>query len=787
MIAKDRRVHSGSTRRLAAVLAVALAVLVATLTTTGGSAVAGLTDHTTPVPHTTSTPILGLLQATVPHFAEERAAGIESVTIGAVWSLAQSTSGSQFSSTYGGQIRAEIAAARSAGLSVVLDPGLQYPPAWAFVLNGQTHFVNQYGDTYAAGGSSGNNAINAVTDAAVQTAEGTYLSWLGTQITPGSIIAVRQGGGPLGELHYPLAAYNGHTDSYWAYDAATQAGLPVSVRGWTPGTGTVTQATTFLTAYNQNLTRYSTWLNDQLHTDFGVKELVLMPGFGERPNISPTNGPFFTVESDLLVPPNQTYPEFNEGLDWTDILASLPDAANSVAYTTYLDAPTNPPGLQPTLQREDPADYLAYLVQGTPIPLGGENSLSNQTVAAMTLCMTRAQALGFFIVDWMGENQLLATAAGTFPGGPTMGQLGASFDAATGRPTLAVTTSALPAATQRSAYATTLSATAGDPLYTWSVSAGALPAGLGLNPSNGVISGVPTSPGTSAFTVSVIDAVGSTAQANLSISVATGAGAGAGSGAGTVLGAGPRTLPGPEVGMAATPTGHGYWIADAAGGVETFGDATFFGSMAGHPLNSPINHIVASPDGLGYWLVAADGGTFSFGDAHFHGSMGGRRLNAPVVDLAPTPSGQGYWLVASDGGIFAFGDARFHGSMGGRPLNLPVVGISADAGTGGYWMVASDGGIFAFGAPFFGSTGAFHLNRAINGMSSTADGRGYWFVGSDGGVFAFGDARFHGSTGALRLNQPIVGMAADAATGGYWLVASDGGVFAFGAPFLGAA
>jgi hypothetical protein len=769
-------------RRLAVVSATVLAVTVAALTLTAGSARAGLAARTVPVPHTASSPILGLLQATVPNFAREHAAGIQSVTIGAVWSLAQSTSGSQFSSAYAGQIHAEIGEANAAGLSVVLDPGLQYPPSWAFALNSQTHFVNQYGDVYSAAGSSGNNAINAVTDTAVRNAEATYLSWLGNQITVGTIIAVRQGGGPLGELHYPLGTYTNpaqvtHTNSYWAYDSGTQSELPLSVQGWTPGTGSVAQATTFLTAYNQHLVDYSTWLNGQLHADFGVKELVLMPGFGERPGVAAT------VESALLAPSGQTYPEFNEGLDWADMMTSLPDAANSVAYTTYLDAPTSPPGLQPTPQREDPADYLAQLVAGTPILLGGENSLSNQTVAAMETCITRALALGFYIVNWMGEAQLVATAAGTFPSGPTLGQLGNSYDSATGRPILAITTGALPAATQRSTYATALSATAGDPLYTWSVGAGALPPGLGLDASTGVISGVPTTPGTSAFTVSVVDAVGASAQATLAITV----GAGATSTPAPTPPAGPRSLPGPVVGMASTPSGQGYWIADAAGGVATYGDAGFFGSMAGHPLDSPINHIVASPDGRGYWLVAADGGTFAFGDAQFRGSMGGRLLNAPVVDLAPTPSGRGYWLVASDGGIFAFGDARFRGSMGGHPLNRPVVGISVDAASGGYWLVASDGGIFAFGAPFFGSTGALHLNRPINGMSSTADGHGYWFVGSDGGIFAFGDARFFGSTGALHLNQPIVGMADNSVTGGYWLVAADGGVFAFGAPFLGAA
>jgi hypothetical protein len=68
------------------------------------------------------------------------------------------------------------------------------------------------------------------------------------------------------------------------------------------------------------------------------------------------------------------------------------------------------------------------------------------------------------------------------------------------------------------------------------------------------------------------------------------------------------------------------------------------------------------PSGEGYWLVAADGGIFSFGDASFLGSTGALHLNQPIVGMAATPSGQGYWLVAADGGIFSFGGAPFLGA-----------------------------------------------------------------------------------------------------------------------------
>jgi hypothetical protein len=206
------------------------------------------------------------------------------------------------------------------------------------------------------------------------------------------------------------------------------------------------------------------------------------------------------------------------------------------------------------------------------------------------------------------------------------------------------------------------------------------------------------------------------------------------------------------------------------------------------PQSPPTVGAASTPGGNGYWTAASDGGVFTFGDAQFFGSMGGKPLNEPVVGIASTPSGDGYWEVASDGGIFSFGDADFYGSMGGKPLNKPVVGMASDPATGGYWEVASDGGVFSFNAPFFGSAGNLRLNKPVVGIAATPDGRGYWLVASDGGIFAYGDAGFYGSTGGTPLNQPVTGMSSAPEGGGYWLVGADGGIFSFGtATFEGSA
>ena len=176
--------------------------------------------------------------------------------------------------------------------------------------------------------------------------------------------------------------------------------------------------------------------------------------------------------------------------------------------------------------------------------------------------------------------------------------------------------------------------------------------------------------------------------------------------------------------------------------------------MGAHHLNQPIVGMAATPDGNGYWMVAADGGIFSFGDAAYHGSMGAKHLNRPIVGMTPTPSGAGYWLVASDGGIFAFGSAGFFGSTGAMHLNAPIVGMDSPD-SGGYWLVASDGGIFAFGdATFEGSAGAAPPQRPHRGHLGHAERRGLLAGGDRRGDLRLRERHLPGVERRLAPQQP---------------------------------
>lgn len=252
-------------------------------------------------------------------------------------------------------------------------------------------------------------------------------------------------------------------------------------------------------------------------------------------------------------------------------------------------------------------------------------------------------------------------------------------------------------------------------------------------------------------------------------------------------------LAGEIVGIASTPSGYGYWMVGADGGVFAFGDAQFKGSMAGRPMNKPVVDIIPTATGWGYWLVGEDGGLFAFGDAQ---PVANNPL--PISQHQPIVGGirqgtTGVVLTATDGGAFALGGARFFGSMGGRPLAKPVVDIVATASNNGYWLIGADGGIFNFGdalLPSWNPLPGMSLAKPIVSAARAGNTMGLWLVGGDGGIFALNNAPYKGGANNIALAKPVSGIASTPSGSGYWLTARDGGLFAYpqdgsGAGFFG--
>ena len=129
-------------------------------------------------------------------------------------------------------------------------------------------------------------------------------------------------------------------------------------------------------------------------------------------------------------------------------------------------APSLPPGVNLKFQ------YPENLISGTPTAAGTYNNVS------VTL-----------------------NDSGTPPAPTTV-----TYSITIAAPALVITSSNPPDGVIGTAYSATLSTSGGTPPVTWSVTAGALPAGLSLNANTGAITGTPTTAALSNFTVQAADA-----------------------------------------------------------------------------------------------------------------------------------------------------------------------------------------------------------------------------------------------------------------------------------------
>jgi hypothetical protein len=85
--------------------------------------------------------------------------------------------------------------------------------------------------------------------------------------------------------------------------------------------------------------------------------------------------------------------------------------------------------------------------------------------------------------------------------------------------TLVIQTTSLPDGQQGTSYSASVTVTGGTPPYTWAITGGALPVGVTINSSTGLLSGTPIVAGSYTFAVQVNDAGTQTATAALSINI----------------------------------------------------------------------------------------------------------------------------------------------------------------------------------------------------------------------------------------------------------------------------
>ena len=189
---------------------------------------------------------------------------------------------------------------------------------------------------------------------------------------------------------------------------------------------------------------------------------------------------------------------------------------------------------------------------------------------------------------------------------------------------LSVSTNSLPAAAQNEAYKAALNATGGTPPYDWAITSGSLAGGLSLS-SSGIITGTPSSAGSSVFTATVTDATHDTSLKQLTLTV--------NAPSGSPLRMATTSLPAAQQNVAYSAA------LNAAGGAPPYSWAITGGSLpAGLNLNSS-GEISGTPTQSGQSTF-----TVEVKDAD------GNSASAPLqVQVDPTNLGV-TWYIRPDGG-----------------------------------------------------------------------------------------------------------------------------------------
>lgn len=304
--------------------------------------------------------------------------------------------------------------------------------------------------------------------------------------------------------------------------------------------------------------------------------------------------------------------------------------------------------------------------------------------------------------------------------------------------------------------------------------------------------------------------------------------------------------------MESHPT-RGYWVAESDGTIHGFGDASNFDSTNFGSINigayGPNNRIVgiaAHPSGEGYWAVDWMGHVWAHGEADLHGdapisdpytAWPNVQTRPQVRDIAATHTGNGYWVCYSNGIIRGFGDASpnyivipqtpvltymHEWTRQNRQVyvdwntGLKATSITSHPHAMGLWVTDGNGQVWAYGAAAHhgqlvgrqyrrGYTGSFHLGTDawVTNIEATATGKGYWVLSGGGLIGAFGDAVNQGPTqiykpsiaenvvpASVQLDPSFFrallwGISRDPDGSGFWCLNAAGGVFHHNAEFWG--
>jgi hypothetical protein len=237
-------------------------------------------------------------------------------------------------------------------------------------------------------------------------------------------------------------------------------------------------------------------------------------------------------------------------------------------------------------------------------------------------------------------------------------------------------------------YSGVVAAHGGSAPYSWSIASGALPSGLNLHPTTGSISGAPTTIGTSAFTVHVVDAAGANASQPLSIEVAA------------PINRAPAAVNDTVQAIEETS------VNIVLNGTDPDGDALTY-ALITPPLNGVVEgsapHLVYSGNTNFY---GTDSLTFTVTDAAGATSTGTVAINVTNVNDAPvamsqslatpqnTPVTVALTALDADGDALGWSIGQpQHGSVSGSGPNLIYTPAPGYAGSDAFTYAVTDGAV----------------------------------------------------------------------------------------------
>lgn len=190
--------------------------------------------------------VFGVINDHGSHYDDEYSRGVRATNLEIQWKKYEPEEGI-YDTAYIQQMKTRLQTLKQNGWIVQLIPGFQYTPGWVFTNYPNMYYVNQYGENYNPDPATKGDfrVINAPFNTQARVLISRYINHLLTVSFPQTDPAlrfdsIRIGGGVQGELRYPPKDWNGHPNSYWAFDIYAQdpaqiGGIPGRIVGWKPG------------------------------------------------------------------------------------------------------------------------------------------------------------------------------------------------------------------------------------------------------------------------------------------------------------------------------------------------------------------------------------------------------------------------------------------------------------------------------------------------------------------------------------------------------------------------